>query len=160
MLPNNNSSSMKLQRPSGQRHGPTMPWKSNQTVDLTISELHLASLQDGGKCLEKREISSSTRREKFWMFQVVSMPKTEMSLSTTSMVKSTRDGRLSMLMNTQMNQRKESLMRSLVSMLKEISTSYLNYHLIDILTSSTTEIWSSRLETEERLKSGTSTNSH
>jgi len=53
MLLNNNSSSMKFQRPSDQRHGPTMPWKSNQTEDLTILELHLVSLQDGGNCSKK-----------------------------------------------------------------------------------------------------------
>jgi hypothetical protein len=49
------------------------------------------------------------------------MLKTETSKSILKMVKSTKDGRLFMLMNTKMNQLRDNLTRSSAFMLKETS---------------------------------------
>jgi hypothetical protein len=84
------------------------------------------------------------------------MLKIETSLFIQDMVRLTKDGRSFMLMNTLMNQLKDNLIRSLDSMLNEISILFLSWLLTDTLTSSTTGIWSSRHQMEERLKSGTS----
>jgi hypothetical protein len=62
-----------------------------------------------------------------------------------------------MLMNTK-SQRRVSLMSNSDSMLKEISTLCQLFHQEDTLILLTTETWLLRQLTEERLKSGTSTN--
>jgi len=134
MLLNNNSSSMKFQRPSDQRHGPTMPWKSNQTEDLTILELHLVSLQDGGNCSKKKAISSWMKEERESKSKEMLTVKIEMSLLLLkNMVKLTNNGKLSMLMSIQMSQLRDNSTRNMVFMSKEISTSSHNLEQTDIL---------------------------
>jgi len=49
----NNSTSMRFQRPSDPSNGRTMQWKFNLTVDHQIYDSHLQSTLDGGNCLEK-----------------------------------------------------------------------------------------------------------
>jgi len=134
MLLNNNSSSMKFQRPSDQRHGPIMPWKSNQTEDLTILELHLVSLQDGGNCSKKKAISSWMKEERESKSKEMLTVKIEMSLLLLkNMVKLTNNGKLSMLMSIQMSQLRDNSTRNMVFMSKEISTSSHNLEQTDIL---------------------------
>jgi hypothetical protein len=84
--------------------------------------------------------------------------KIKISKSTISMVESINNGRLSMLINIQMSPPKENSTLTLVFMLKEISMSSQNLKKIDTLTLSITEIWLSRLQMVERLRSGTSIN--
>jgi hypothetical protein len=50
MLPNNNSSLKRNQRPLDQKPGPIMLSKFNQMEDQATLELPLVSLQDGGNC--------------------------------------------------------------------------------------------------------------
>jgi len=86
------------------------------------------------------------------------MLKTETSRSMLNTVESTNSGTSSMLMNGRENQLRDNSMRSSVSMLKEISTLFLNYQKTDTLILSTTETWLLRHQMEERLKSGISIN--
>jgi len=67
--------------------------------------------------------------------------RTETLLWNKRTVGSVKDGRSFMLTSIKESQRKESLMRSSVSMSKEISMLFLRCHLTDTLTLSTTETW-------------------
>jgi hypothetical protein len=102
-------------------------------VQATL-ELYQALPLDGGNCSDMKVASLSMIKERLWMFKVESMLKTETSLFIKSMVKSTRDGRSSMLMSTLMNQQRVNSTRNSDSMLKEISTSFLNFHPTDTST--------------------------
>jgi hypothetical protein len=93
-------------------------------------------------------------------YQVDLIMKTKTLLSVTKITRFNKDGKLSMLMSIQLNQLKENSIRNSVSMLREISTLYLQWIHTDILILSTTETWSSKLQMEERLKSGTSIRNH
>jgi len=86
------------------------------------------------------------------------MLKTETSRSMLNTVESTNSGTSSMLMNGRENQLRVNSMRNSVSLLKEISTLFLNYQKTDTLILSTTETWLLRHQMEERLKSGISIN--
>jgi hypothetical protein len=74
------------------------------------------------------------------------------------MVRLTKDGELSMLMSMKENQLRDNSTRSSDFTLKETSMLSQHFQTTDTLISSTTETWSSRQETEERHKSGTSIN--
>ena len=87
------------------------------------------------------------------------MLKIETSLFGASIRDSTSNGMSSMLMNIQMNQRRENSTKTLVSMLKDHSMLFQNCHLTDTLTSLITEDLQSRLQMEETPRSGTSINS-
>jgi len=80
MSPSNNSSSMRSQRPSDPKHGPTMPWIFRATEAQAPSELHQVSPQGGGKCSESETNSTSLmRKERSCLFKVALMLKTEQS---------------------------------------------------------------------------------
>ena len=154
------SSSTELIRSSDQTTGRTMLWKSNPMDQAAISDAHQQSTQDGGNSSRSKVLSLSMNAVKSLMFMVVLMLKTEMFKSTTSMVVSTNNGTSSMLMNIQENQSRESSMKTSDCMLKDHSTSFLNSQSTDTLILSTIRTLLSRLETEERVKSGGSTKSH
>jgi hypothetical protein len=156
----NNSTSMEFQELSDLNNGRTMPWKSNPMVEAPTLDSPLASILDGGNSSKRKVHSLSMREERFWMSQVDLMMKTETFKSSTNTERSTNNGKLSMLINTQTSQSRESLTQISVCMLRETSMLYQNLRATDISISSTTETWSSRLQMEERLKCGTSINSH
>ena len=122
MLLHNSSSSTMSPRLSDHNNGRTMPWKSNQTEDHPTSDLHQASLQDGGRCSECKEHTLLTIKERSWTFQVPKILKTETSKSGKRTLILVNNGMSSMLMNTQRSQRRENSMNSSVSMLIETST--------------------------------------
>jgi len=126
MLDNNNSGSMKSPRLSEIITGRTTALTFKVMVVQATLEQYQASTQDGGNCSRRMENSLSTRKERYWMFLEVSMPRIETFLSNQEMVKYIKDGRSYTLMSIQMSQRRESLTRNSVSMLREISTLSLN----------------------------------
>jgi len=85
------------------------------------------------------------------------MPKTETSRSAIEAMTSDNNGRLFTLTSI-LSQRKVNSIHNLDCTLKEISILFHHFQATDILTLSTTETWLSRLQMEERLKSGTSIN--
>ena len=87
------------------------------------------------------------------------MVKTRTSKYTTNMERLTSNGMSSILMNTRMNQLRESSTKDSDFTSKEISTLSQHSHQEDILILSTTETLLSRLEMEESPNSGTSTKS-
>jgi hypothetical protein len=132
---NNNSGSMKSQRPSGTTTGRTIALTSKEMVAATTSELSQALPQDGGRCLDGKMVPTlPTREERSWQ----SMEDLIMSKETLSWkirtVKSTKDGELYMLKTMKMNQLKVNSTRNSAFMLKEISTSSHNLLTTDILT--------------------------
>jgi hypothetical protein len=132
---------------------------SNQTVDQLTSDVLLPT-QDGGNSSDIKVLKLSTRKVRLLKFKVNLITKTETLLLEIEITKSTNNGILSMLMNGRENQPKVNSTRDSGFMLKEISTLSQLLKIKDTSISSTTEIWSSRLEMEEELKSGTSTNNH
>jgi hypothetical protein len=68
--------------------------------ETTISE-SLLPTQDGGNSSDTEVDSFKTKEERSWMFMVTEMKRTETSLCGTSMVDSTNNGILSMLINIQ-----------------------------------------------------------
>jgi uncharacterized protein YjcR len=125
--------------------------------DQPISDAQLPT-QDGGKSSEDKEHLWLMREERLLKFKVELMLKTETLLSETKTTKSTNNGMSSMLINGRENQLRDNSIRDSDSMLREISTLSQNFQRTDILISSTTETWSSRFQTVEEPKSGTSTN--
>jgi len=85
------------------------------------------------------------------------IPKEETSLPTPSMVKSTSNGRLSMLMNGKVNQEKENSMKSTDSTLKDHSMLFLQLMNKNMSIPMTVNHFALRLEMEEKDKSGGST---
>jgi hypothetical protein len=59
---------MKFQRPSDLRHGPTTPWKSNQTEDQPTSDAQQPT-QDGGNCSDTKTTSSPMKEERLSQFK-------------------------------------------------------------------------------------------
>jgi len=76
------------------------------------------------------------------------------------MIESHNNGMSSMLMNGRVNQERENSMKNMDFTSKDHSTSNLPLELTDTLKLSTTETWSSRLQTVTRLKFGGSINRH
>ena len=108
MLKINSSGLMKCQRQSETTTGRTIALTSKETEDHPILEQYHPLLQDGGNCSRKMENSLSMKKERLWMFQEVLMLKTETLLFIKDMVRSTKDGRSSMLTSMLKNQRRES----------------------------------------------------
>jgi len=98
-----------------------------------MSDLLLVSTLDGGKCSTEMELSSSMRKVKCWRFLEVLIEKTRTLSSTTSTVKSNSSSISSMRTSGRRNQLKESSAKTLVSMLKDLSTLFLNFHQTNIL---------------------------
>jgi hypothetical protein len=159
-LRHNNGSSTVFQRQSETTTGRTTAWKSKATVDQPTLEPHPASTLDGGNSSDLMVLTLSMRKARYSMFMVDKMLKTETSSFGTDIRVLTNNGTSSMLMNTQMSQRKENSTKDLDSMLKDHSTLSLLWHHTDTLISSTTETWSSRHQMEETPKPGGSTKSH
>ena len=120
----NNSTSIKLQRPSDLNNGKTMLWKFNPMEDQQILDSPQVSHQDGGNSSSMMELSSPMKKERLWTFQVTLMLNKETSKSTRSTEKQTSNGMSSMLMNGRVNLSRENSMKNLVYTLKEISTSF------------------------------------
>jgi hypothetical protein len=158
MLEINNGTSMKFQRPSRTTTGNHTHLTSNQMVTAATSDVLLLT-QDGGNYSDTKDLKSSTREERFLKFKVELMLKTETSWLIAKTTKlSTNNGISSMLINGRENQLRDNSIRDSVSTLREISTLSQNFQTTDTLISSTTETWSSRFQTAEEPKSGTSTN--
>jgi len=131
---NNNSGSMRSPRPSETTTGRTTALISKATVKATTSELSQVSTQDGGNCsILRKENSFKTKEARSWMLMAALMLKTETSLCITNTERSTKDGKLSMLMSIQMSQLRDNSTRNMVFMSKEISTSSHNLEQTDIL---------------------------
>ena len=114
--------------------------------------------QDGGNSSELREDSSWTRKERSLRFRTRILTltlKTETSKLQIEVTTLDNNGRSCTLTST-LSQRRESLTSNSDCLLREISTSSQLCQVEDTSIWSTTETWSSRLQTEERLKSGTS----
>jgi hypothetical protein len=92
------------------------------------------------------------------MFQEEEIKSNKTLSSGESTERSTNSLILSMLMNIQMSQRRESLMKCSDFMLRDHSILSHNCQHIDTLISLITEEWQSRLLMEETVKSGTSIN--
>jgi hypothetical protein len=117
MSHNNNSTLMRLQRPSDPKHGRTMACKSNLTVDQQTSDSHLLSNLDGGNCSDiKKEHLLSMKKVRSWMSQEDLIMKTKISLLPTRMEMSNRDGESSMLMSIQESQSRVNSIRNSVSL--------------------------------------------
>jgi hypothetical protein len=105
---------------------------SNQMVDQATSDAQQL-IQDGGSSSKLMEHSSKISETlKLYLSKVESTAKTETSLLKTRMERFTNNGRSSMLTSMRKNQLRDNLTRSSVSMLKEISTLFLNYQITDI----------------------------
>jgi hypothetical protein len=159
MLHNNSGGSMRRQRllEITMDHGRAMLWKSKVTVDLTTSE-PLVSTLDGGKCGESMVNTSETRKVKLSQLTDHSTMKTETLLLRTRMERQAKSGMSSMLMNMRRSQLRVNSTRSSDFTLRETSTLSQHCQEAECSTCLITETWSSRLETEESNKSGTSTN--
>jgi hypothetical protein len=108
MSDNNNSGSMKSLRQLETTTGRTTASIFQVTVDKTILIQYQASLQDGGNCSTGKMALFRMKKERYWMLQVALTLKTETSLCTISMERSTRDGRSSMPMSIQMSQLRDN----------------------------------------------------
>jgi len=78
--------------------------------------------------------SLSTREERSWMSKEMLMARTKTFKYGTSMVNSTNNGMLSILMNGRENQAKENSMKTSDSMSKDHSTLFHRWLLTDTLT--------------------------
>jgi hypothetical protein len=155
-----NGDSMKSPRLFSICTGRTMLLKSNPMEDQAMFESPQVSTQDGGNSSDQTVLSSLMIKERSSMFKVLLMLKTETLLFTPNMERSTNNGILSTLINTQKSQRRVSSTKTSVSMLKDHSTLSQKWDKTDILISSTTETWSSRLRMVETPKSGGSIKDH
>jgi hypothetical protein len=155
-----NSTSMEFPRQSDHNNGRTTLLKSNLMVDQATLESPQVSTPDGGNSLDQKVLSLSTKKARSSMFKAMLMLKTETLLFTTNTERSTNNGTLSMLTNTQRSQRRVNSTRTSVSMLRDLSTLSQKWDKTDTLISSTTETWLSRLKTEETPKFGGSTKDH
>jgi hypothetical protein len=108
-------------RPSRITTGNLTHLTSNPTVDQPTSDVLLPT-QDGGNSSDTRELSLSTKEERFLTSVETLTKRTETLRSTTRMVDSTNNGTLFTLMNGRVNQRKENSMKITDSMSKEISS--------------------------------------
>jgi hypothetical protein len=108
-------------RPSRITTGNLTHLTSNQTVDQATSDVLLPT-QDGGNSSDTRELSLSTKKERFLTSVETLTKRTETLRFTTRMVESTNNGILFMLTNGRVNQRKESSMKISDSTSKEISS--------------------------------------
>jgi hypothetical protein len=106
MLEPSNGSSMVLPRPSGITTGSHTHLTSKATVEALTSDVLLPT-QDGGNCSDLMEHSLETSRTiKFWMYQEAKMLRTEISLFTKLMERSTNNGTSCMLTNGRVSLRK------------------------------------------------------
>lgn len=115
-------------------NGRIVPLKFKAMVEVQIWELLLLSIQDGGRCLECKELSSQMNVARLLMFKEELIQKIETLLFTINTEKSTNNGTLSMLMNGRENQQRVNWMKISVFMLRETSMLLLSYPLTDILT--------------------------
>jgi hypothetical protein len=116
--------------------------------------------QDGGKSGDMRVALLLMIKVKFSKLKtknLTQMLKTETFKSTLRETISDNNGR-SFMLTIILSQRRENSMSDSDSLLKETSTLCQPCQVEDTLISSTTGTWSSRLQMEERLKSGTSIN--
>jgi hypothetical protein len=116
------------------------------------------STQDGSNSSNGQLHSLETKRKptRSWMFQVVLIPKTEISTCGNSKVVNNNNGISSMSMTGRKIQLKETCGTNSVSLLKKISTLLPTWERKDTLTS-LIKISFLRLKTEEQAKDGTST---
>jgi hypothetical protein len=148
---------MESQRPSRTTTGNPIHLTFRATVEVPTSDA-LPLTQDGGKSSDTKVLMLSMRKERLLKSRVDSIMKTETSLSETETIRSTNNGILFTLMNGRENQLRDNSTRDSDSMLKETSTSNLNFQTTDISISSIIGTWSSRFQTAEEPKSGISTN--
>jgi hypothetical protein len=159
MSDNNNGILMEFQRPLRTTTGSHTQLISNQTVDHPISDVQLP-IQDGGNSSDTKVPQLSTRKVKSLRFKEELMQKIETLVSTLKRMPSINNLTSSMLINGRVSQPRDNSMIDLDSMLRETSTSFQHFQIIDTLILSTTEIWLSRFQTVEEPKSGTSINNH
>jgi hypothetical protein len=130
----NNGISMKFQRPSEITTGRTTAFTLIATEKATISELTLASHQDGGKCSDTEMVWFKMKKERSLPFQEELIMKTETLSWSQRTARSIRDGKLYMLMNMKRNQLRDNSTRSLDFTLREISTLSQLFQITDTLT--------------------------
>jgi hypothetical protein len=87
---------------------------------LTL-ESQQESIQDGGKCSECKDLTSSMNTERSLKSKEAMIQRTETSLFIQNKEESINNGILSMPTNGRENQLKDSSTRDSVSMLREIS---------------------------------------
>jgi len=133
MLWDNNGTSTEYPRPLRITNGSLTHLISKVMVDPQIWDAQLPT-QDGGNYSDTKMQVSSTKKERFLISKDQSMPKTETSLSMVNTERSTNNGTSFTLMNGKVIQRKENWIKTLVFMLKEISTSFHNWKPIDTWT--------------------------
>jgi hypothetical protein len=70
MLKDNNSGSMRSQKPSETTNGRTTALTFKATATATISEQSLASTQDGGRCSDTKMDTFQTKEERLLLLAV------------------------------------------------------------------------------------------
>jgi len=106
--------------------GRTMSWKSTETEDIHTLEQLLHKTLDGGRCSNTMVVTSmlSSTRTNTLTFKAKLIQKEDISnVTRLRMDKSTSNGMSSMLMNGRVNPPRESSMKNMDFMSKEISIS-------------------------------------
>jgi hypothetical protein len=101
---------------------------------VTISELLLASIQDGGRCSDIRMAMLQMKEEKLLLLMVELIMKTETLSWKLETTRFTRDGELSTLTSMRKSQLKVNSTKNSDSTWREISMLSLLSHLEDTLT--------------------------